>query len=371
MFKKPNIHLKQFQVLLIIFIWILLFAIPVLFNNSQNEPDWIKIFRIWQEYSLLFVAFLINHFVLVPYFFLRGRRPLYFILFGVLLVALTGALVLFHRLGAPEMMTPGGSMSGAPMPGDPLFGEPLPGRPMGPRPNGPGSQPFIPGFANMLVISFLVLGFDTGLTFSIKWLESQQKQVELEKENTQNKLAFLKTQVSPHFFLNTLNNIHALIDINTDEAKDAVVKLSRLMGYLLYDSQTELIELRKETDFVKNYVELMRLRFSGKVEIEMDIPENLPDANIPPLLFISFIENAFKHGISYQKTSFINILFDSDKEYLWFQITNSNHAKDEKEEKSGIGIENSMKRLELLYGNSHILQIQNEDEFTVKLGIPL
>jgi len=359
-------RLKLIQSLLILFVWILLLAIPVLFNTSQNSQsgtDWQKIFRIWEEYSLLFVAFLINHFILVPYFFLKDRRGLYFILFGILLLALTGALILFHRLGAPEILNPGNQL-----PGRPGFREPFPGRPL---PGGPGRQPFVPGYANMLVISFLVLGFDTGLTFSIKWLESQQKQVELEKENTQNKLAFLKTQVSPHFFLNTLNNIHALIDINTIEAKDAVVKLSRLMSYLLYDSRAEKIALKKESDFVRNYVELMRLRFSGKVDINLEIPENLPEVEIPPLLFISFIENAFKHGVSYKKPSYINISFDWDKTYLFFEISNSNHAKAEREEKSGIGIENSLKRLELLYGSSHILQVKNEKEFSVKLGIPL
>ena len=370
MFEHKRNRLKLIQSLLILFVWILLLAIPVLFNRSQNSQagtDWVKIFRIWEEYSLLFVAFLINHFILVPHFFLKERRGLYFILFGVLMLTLAGAMVLFHRLGAPEILNPGNQF-----PARPGFREPMPGRPLPGAPGGrPGQQPFVPAYANMVIISFLVLGFDTGLTFSIKWLESQQKQVELEKENTQNKLAFLKTQVSPHFFLNTLNNIHALIDINTTEAKDAVVKLSRLMSYLLYDSQTELIALKKETDFVKNYVELMRLRFSGKVEILLNIPDNLPEVSIPPLLFISFIENAFKHGVSYQKDSFIAIHFDADKERLWFQTSNSNHSKTMKEEKSGIGIENSLKRLELLYGKNHILEIKNDDVFTVKLGVPL
>ncbi len=143
----------------------------------------------------------------------------------------------------------------------------------------------------------------------VRWSKLEQEKTLLEKENVQNQLAFLRNQVSPHFFMNTLNNIHALIDVDTEEAKEAIIKLSKLMRHLLYDSQAELVPLAKEMEFIQSYINLMKLRFSEKVKINLSIPDQLPDKSIPPFLFTSFVENAFKHGISYQNSSFIDIVF--------------------------------------------------------------
>lgn len=222
------------------------------------------------------------------------------------------------------------------------------------------------------MISILIIGFDTGLKISVKWAQSEQKRMRAEKDSVESQLAFLQNQVSPHFFMNTLNNIHSLIDIDTSEAKKSIIKLSKLMRHLLYDSQVELIPLKKEIAFIQNYVELMQLRFSEKVRISLYVPEQMPEKLIPPLLFTSFVENAFKHGISYQEKSFIDISFSNGSNRLSFSIRNSNPAMKKEDGPSGIGIENSRKRLDLIYGDTYTLEIdENNEAFTVNLNIPV
>ncbi len=218
-----------------------------------------------------------------------------------------------------------------------------------------------------------MIGFDAGLSFAGKWLQAEQNKIILEKENVENKMAFLQNQVSPHFFMNTLNNIHALVDINTEEAKEAIIRLSNMMAYMLYESQTDKISIQKEIDFVKSYVELMKLRFSEEVDINVEIPEKLPEIAIPPLLTISFIENAFKHGVSYEEPSFIHIKYVFKKDHLYFELKNSNHSKQEKNANSGIGLENARKRLALIYTTNYELNINQPDNkvFSVSLKLPL
>ncbi|MBC8486302.1 MAG: histidine kinase [Bacteroidetes bacterium] len=240
-----------------------------------------------------------------------------------------------------------------------------------PPPQRKNPFPF-PPFVNMFIISVLIIGFDTGMRMMVRWSKLEQEKTLLEKENVQNQLAFLRNQVSPHFFMNTLNNIHALIDVNTEEAKESVIKLSKLMRHLLYDSQSELVSLSKEFEFIKSYINLMKLRYSEKVKIKLSVPEQLPDKSIPPLLFTSFVENAFKHGISYQNSSFINITFSLEPEHLTFEIVNS--IPDIKKDKSepGIGIENSRKRLDIIYRDKYSLNIEEKsEEYKLILTIPV
>jgi LytS/YehU family sensor histidine kinase len=160
---------------------------------------------------------------------------------------------------------------------------------------------------NSVFIGILILGFDLGLRTSFKWSRLEQQRTQLEKENIKNELAFLRNQLSPHFFMNTLNNIHSLIDIDTEEAKESIIRLSHLMRHLLYDSEDESIPLSKEVNFIQSYVELMKLRYTDKVKVSFTVDSDTSNISIPPLLFTSLIENAFKYGVSYKQKSFINI----------------------------------------------------------------
>ncbi|MDA3890034.1 MAG: histidine kinase [Salinivirgaceae bacterium] len=229
-----------------------------------------------------------------------------------------------------------------------------------------------PPYVSVFLVSALILGFDTGIKASMKWTEREKQLALLENESVQNQLAFLKNQISPHFFMNTLNNIHALIDIDTEEAKESIIKLSKLMRYLLYESEEGKVPLVKEFEFINSYVNLMKLRFSEKVKIDLNFSEKIPDKLIPPMLFTSLIENAFKHGISYKEESFIQIDFLTTESRIVFEIRNKKTETANDSKHSGIGIENTKKRLDLLYGNNYQMDIiENNDDFMVNLTIPI
>ncbi|MBN1198862.1 MAG: histidine kinase, partial [Bacteroidales bacterium] len=163
------------------------------------------------------------------------------------------------------------------------------------------------------------------------------------------------------------------IDENTEEAKDSIIRLSKMMRHLLYDSESDKIPLQKELDFIKNYVDLMKLRYSEKVLINLEVPEVISEKTIPPLLFTSFVENAFRHGVSYRRESTIDIRFFLAPDRLLFRISNSIPETPSGEESpGGIGIENARRRLDLIFGTEYQLDIRETSEtFDVHLSIPL
>jgi hypothetical protein len=223
---------------------------------------------------------------------------------------------------------------------------------------------------NYFFTTILITGFSVGLRMSGKYNENEKRRKELEKEKLSSELAFLKNQVSPHFFFNTLNNIYSLTEINAKEAQNAILQLSKLMRYLLYESEKGDTSLRSEIAFMKNYIDLMKLRLSEKVTLTYVFPEEFKDRSIPPLLFIPFIENAFKHGISYREKSFINIRLETDGNTLKFICINSDFSKKDDLTDSGIGLENARKRLALLFPGKHTLKIdENIQTFEVSLTI--
>ena len=225
------------------------------------------------------------------------------------------------------------------------------------------------------LITVIITGFSIGLRIIERHSASEKRQKELEKEKLHSELAFLKNQVSPHFFFNTLNNIYSLIELNSKDAQEAVMKLSRMMRYLLYESEQGETLLKHEMDFMKHYIDLMRLRLSTKVKLHIDLPENNKETKVPPLLFIPFIENAFKHGISYREKSFIHISLKLEDNKILFSVKNSIGKQIDKEineNHSGIGLENVKKRLNLLFPERYRLNIESNDaEFDVYLEIDL
>jgi len=366
MLKGKN-KLKITELLLISFVWILLILAPTLFREEAIS-DWRELIVPTEVLIPLFIVFLINRFVLVPRLLFKKRNLIYIGAVSIIISILTiGIFFISDKQGQNRKHPIENNQR-------PLMPPPMGGGPQGMPPPGGRKpvQPPLPPFSNFLLFSFLMVGFDTGLMTTFMLAKSERKRAKLEKENSETQLAFLRNQVSPHFFMNTLNNIHSLIDIDTEEAKESIIRLSKLMRHLLYDSENETIPIQKEIDFFKNYVDLMKLRYSEKIKIDLRLPKSFPDKSIPPLLFTSFIENAFKHGISYQKPSFIDIEFICHDQSLEFKIKNSNFKRDTEDDSSGIGIENSRKRLELIYGQNYDLNIkENENEYFLQLNIPL
>lgn len=224
---------------------------------------------------------------------------------------------------------------------------------------------------DFLVTSILVTSLSIGIMLSKKYIRNEKEKKELEKAKLDSELALLKNQVGPHFFFNTLNNIYSLVEINTGDAQKAIMNLSKLMRYLLYDTQQEKIQLKKEIEFMQNYIELMKLRLTKNVDIKVLFPSDEPEIMLPPLLFIPFIENAFKHGVSNKGKSFISITLERNKNIINFQCLNSIVSSSiNLTNNHGIGLDNIRKRLSLLFPGNYTLDIDKTDrEFKVLLTI--
>ena len=211
---------------------------------------------------------------------------------------------------------------------------------------------------------FLVAGLSVAIRMTGSWYQMESDRRELEKSHTEAELQNLKSQLNPHFLFNTLNNIYSLIAFSPEKAQEAVHDLSRLLRYVLYESSQPFVPLENELDFIRNYVELMRIRLPQHVALETDITSVNPGTSIAPLLFISLIENAFKHGVSNNKPSFIRLNIHQDGRRIICSIRNSYFPKDTEQDKSGsgIGIQNLRRRLELLYPSRHIFTCRQEGD---------
>jgi hypothetical protein len=339
-------------------LWLFVFSVPFFRTREFSILQWDRIIREWVHLSAFLFIFLINIYFLVPRLLFRKRYLLYCIgTFSVIL------LVVGTMQASEAGIVPRSDTSISPSTIGPDAGIPL-------QQNKPPHMVLI----DNMIIAILVIGAGTASKLVTKWLEEEKLRKDIEKEQLKTNLALLRHQVSPHFFMNTLNNIHALIDINTENAKDAIVRLSTLMRYLLYDSAQGTIALKKEIEFINSFVSLMQLRYSDQVDIQVKMPEQIPDVHIPPMLFVSFLENAFKHGISYQSKSFIHFELKIQPNSLLCSIKNSKHdiRTSQDDEYMGIGLENIKKSLQLLFNESYSLNIaDNQNSFEVGLTIPL
>ena len=229
-----------------------------------------------------------------------------------------------------------------------------------------------PPFLHFHILTILlIIGLNVAIKFLFKSIRDDHRMKDLEKQTSETELAYLKHQINPHFFMNTLNNIHALIDIDKEKAQQTILELSKIMRYVLYEASLPSVPLEKEIHFLSNYIELMKIRYTEQVDIRISLPEQIPDTQIPPLLFISFLENAFKHGISYRKASFIHLSMEIKEQELHCLFVNSNFNTQHTQE-AGIGLENIRKRLHLLYHTNYTLHIENKDnQYRVLLIIPI
>ena len=197
----------------------------------------------------------------------------------------------------------------------------------------------------------------------------------MEKDNVTSELSFLKAQINPHFFFNTLNNIYALTEVDPKVAGEAIHQLSKMMRYLLYDTQQGQNMLSEEIAFVKNYISLMKLRLTEKVMINIDTPVNLKDMPLAPMILLPFVENAFKHGVSATQPSHIDIVILQRDKVLDVAVKNSirNDNNINLENNTGIGLVNTRRRLDLIYPGKYKLDFggQAGKEYTVHLVIDL
>lgn len=369
---NKSLKIEVIEFLLFGIIWIGIFSIPFFNQWGYASLDWDKLLSEWLRIFGFFMVFLINIFLLIPKYLITKKYKTYiFSAISMIIIVSVAGLFLNSLLFPPPLVMPPMNLgSGIPM----ELGSGMPA-PIGFKPERVTDYNSISLviIAN-LIISFLVVGSSTTFKVIGQWLISDDRRKDLEKEQLKTELAFLRHQVSPHFFMNTLNNIHSLIDLNTEDAKDAVIRLSTMMRYLLYETSQGHTSLKKEISFIESYISLMQLRFSKHVKVTLEVPEGIPDLLIPPMLFISLLENAFKHGVSYQKDSFVLFSIGIEDNMLSCIIKNSTHPKAPNSGRrySGIGIANVKKSLELHFGSNFIYEVkETETEYQVHLSIPI
>lgn len=227
-------------------------------------------------------------------------------------------------------------------------------------------------FPGSFVVFLLVLTIGVCITVIQQWLKAEhnKEKIELEKINTE--LSFLKTQVNPHFFFNTLNNIYSLAVVQSDKTAPAVLKLSSIMRYILTETQVDKVPLENEIEFVKNYIDLQLVRLTDKVKVNFEVSGNTMQKSIAPLLFIPFVENAFKYGVSTKDDSEINIHLITTNNTVELDVTNTIVHKANSMDTTGIGINNVRRRLALSYPNRHSLYVSdNNNTFKVHLVIEI
>jgi len=213
--------------------------------------------------------------------------------------------------------------------------------------------------------------------FSRDWLRTEIKNRKLIKEKHLTELNFLRSQVNPHFLFNTLNNLYGMaLTQNVPIIAEKIKKLSGIMRYMLYESNTDKVLLENEIDYIKDFIDIQKLRFSDDdpIDITLNVKGEIGNRKIPPMLLIPFIENAFKHGVDIKKQSFIKVEIELQKATLILNVINSNHKRNQmnRNDENGIGLENVKMRLNLLFPDAHKLSIKDENEnFKVHLKFPL
>ena len=372
-------------------IWAMLYASPVIniYTRMAGNPritfSWTEILHAWEYTSTWLVMFAIHNFLLLPLLLRKRKTGTYLCL--SFLILLTGMFITYlnrpmhknqyktrmeaewkadslaYERVAAVRLGDGRYCS----PQNPMRRKPLDYQPIDPLPMlGPGE--LVAFFGGLLL-----MGMNLGVKLYFMLQRDRERQKIIDQRNLEQQMEYLKYQVNPHFFMNTLNNIHALVDIDPERAKTTIVELSKMMRHILYEGSKKLIPLTREVEFLNLYVQLMRLRYTRKVHINVDVPPQLPELKLPPLMLIIFVENAFKHGISYREESFIDIKLRVENKRLLFSCCNSKPTQVQRtNEKGGMGLQNVRQRLELLYDDDYTLDISDgEKTYEVKLDIPM
>lgn len=233
-------------------------------------------------------------------------------------------------------------------------------------------------FFHILTSNSLLVVATSFVFFVAEWIKFQDIKIKLQETEKQKMVAelnILKAQINPHFLFNTLNNLYSLSLDKSDKTPEMILKLSDLMSYIIYDCKSEKVLIKQEIEFIKNYIDLEKLRFEDKLEVQFSLASNDMSIQISPLLFIPFIENAFKYcGNKTNEKNKIDIIFEINTQNIIFNIKNSieQFLVNDNKSKSGLGIQNVKQRLLLEYPLKHNLNItQNEDWFMVDLNIEL
>jgi two-component system, LytTR family, sensor kinase len=350
MLRNTNVYRMILHCVVVLIFAVALPLLPILYGKNppfRHPGDQITTSEIlvrWAIFSSCLIPFYFtNTYYLVPKYLVGRRYALYGVFVAIcFLSAMVVSKILEYQMFALNMIT---AMSPIPAIG---------------------------------IAMSLLLGMGTSFEMVLQWEAQRRKHESIEKEKISAELSFLKSQVNPHFLFNTLNNIYSLAERNSSQTGQSILLLSNLMRYVLYEASLGKILLTKEIKHLEEYIALNRLRIVETEKVSITFVNKVSNDRIliEPLIFISFIENAFKHGISYSASSFITVeLSLVEDKFLVFKVMNSKKPAGSpqlEQHHSGIGIYNTRRRLELLYPQRHHLDIMSEkDLYSVRLTIRL
>jgi len=338
--------IKRFTIATHALVWVLLLVIPYistdqLFNVLDHTSDTKYLLLCLGLSAVLIIMFYFNYFFLIPRYLLTKKYWFYFsfLLLAIVTVFLFSGGIFFFSDFNPEIL--------------------------------PRTNPSIEKIFPAIIVNALLLWL-LSIVSSVLWTAyNRLKQTESEKLSAQ--IASLKSQINPHFLFNTLNNIYATAIDTSPKTADMVDKLSEMMRYTMKDTQKDFVLLEDELNYINNYIELQKLRLDRSVKLEYHCLENVPALRIAPMLLVPFVENAFKHGVNSEQKSSIKIEITMDrKEFQLSVVNNKVLVQRDISESSGLGIENTKHRLNLIYPSKHLLVIHDtEKEFFVSLYINL
>lgn len=334
-------------------IWLAVFLVP--FMNAGLMSEQMNIgatLASWLKIIPYFVLFLINNLLLYRYLLARRRVTVYLLVASLLIFTIFTALEIYEQAEHIGIAWP-----------------------FGPTDLGINRQHIsltvFPWWGNIVAGALMLLANDV-IRVMYGSMKADEDQARLERQQMQAEMNYLKHQINPHFLMNSLNNIHALVDIDTEIAKQSIIQLSDMMRYVVYDTGADAISLKRDLKFLEEYIGLMRIRYTDDVDITFTYPQVLKSSvMVPPLILVVFVENAFKHGVSYNHNSYIHIVVTYSDGIVTAQFENSVH-KSATPHKPGIGLDNVRKRLDLIYGDSYQLVVEDQDEerYCITLKIP-
>ncbi|MBD1392970.1 sensor histidine kinase [Mucilaginibacter glaciei] len=349
------------NILIQILIWIVLGVVLLFYQPFLRNID--VPYQFWVKQNIVFVmliaSYYLNAYVLVPQLLLKKKTGFYFLsIIAIIAVILFMTGFVDKILNVRELLEEAFHRSGPPKRGG----------------GGGGRRGYFDTF--LVTVTSLVLGISTSVTTTQSWQKNRALHKEMEQKKISSELSFLKAQINPHFFFNTLNNIYALTLVNVETSRTALHQLSRMMRYVLYDTQNSAALFSQEIAFIKDYISLMQLRLTDKVTVIFNTPAPLQEFPVAPMLFLPFVENAFKHGVSDSLPSTILVDVQQVDNKITLLVQNSIFKKQgaDLEDNKGIGLNNTIRRLDLLYPGKHELVVNEsaaENLYTVNLTLYL
>lgn len=352
-FLQSRLNPRFLNVILHLLVWslltYLLFMYPPLMKIGAKLPER---FRLRQVVHMIMMigAYYVNMHYLIPKYLLNGRMTV-FSLYIVLILAFSGLFMARLEIWLDLMETL-----------DPTIVKRI------------WSNNYIDFFG--LFTTIFVLGISTSSSIIQRWNRDWKVRQELETQRAITELAYLRSQINPHFFFNTLNTIYSLTYSDAESSRKVLLKLSAMMRYLLYETKNNVTDVHHELVFLQNYIDIMKLRLNKRTVVNVVLPEKLAEMPIAPMLLLPFIENAFKHGVDDVHPGLITVIIEQFNTGISIEVENDIFLSDKKEEEDqdGIGLANTRRRLDLLYPGQYQLNVNENNErgrYQVNLKIEL